>query len=430
MESRFQKSTLPSGITLLTQTMPDRYTVSLGVWVRTGARHETPERLGISHFIEHMMFKGTETRDARAIASSLESLGGQLDAFTSREQVCYSARVLSEHVPQAVDVLSDIVCRSRFAAVEVEREKSVVREEILSYEDNPDDKVNEILSEQLWGDHPLGRPILGTVPTVDAFDPDALRAHFQGRYRADQLVVAGAGGLEHAALAELIDRWFSPPAGELPMPVEPPPPFRAGVRHIEQDVQQLYIALGTRGVSYSDPDRYALFVLETLLGGGMSSRLFQSIREEAGLAYSVFSTLDFYRDAGALGIQLGVSPERGREALKRLREELEQLYEHGATPEEVAAAKAQLKGSVVIGQESVSSRMYHMSRQELYRGEFMPPEEQVRRILEVTLDEVNALARRFVRPGQYTLVALGPANGTVLTEADWPVEAAPGEAAA
>src|SRR5262245_32562746 len=194
------KTPSPGGRTVLSQTLSDRKTLSLGVWVRTGARDEPRAQLGVTHFLEHMMFKGTETRDARAIASSLESLGGSLDAFTTREHVCYTARVLSEHLPQAVEVLSDLVCRSRFEAAEIEREKSVVREEILAYEDNPEEKVSDLLSEQLWGDHALGRPILGTEATVGALDRGAIRTQFEGRFRGDQLVIAAAGGLEHEPL--------------------------------------------------------------------------------------------------------------------------------------------------------------------------------------------------------------------------------------
>jgi predicted Zn-dependent peptidase len=418
----FDKSVLPSGLTVMTQRMEDRRSVAVGAWVRTGARDERPEQLGIAHFIEHMMFKGTERRDARAIAASLESLGGHLDAFTTREYVCYSARSLSEHLPEAIDVLADILCRSRYDAVEVEREKSVVREEIDAYEDNPDEKVADLLAEQIWGDHPLGRPILGHPETLERFTPDALRADVASRYRADQLVVAGAGGLEHANLVELVAASFQPPDGPAPSRGPAPLPFLPAVRHVERDVNQLYLSLGTRAVAYEDPRRWGLYVLETLLGGGMSSRLFQSIREEAGLAYSVFSSLDFHRDGGALSVHLGVSPERGREALRLLREELDRLAAAGPTDGEVDSAKAQLRGSVMMGQESTSNRMVHLARQELFTGAYVPPDEQVTRIAAVTPAQVRELAAAFARPGLFALVALGPVTGGALTEADWPVE--------
>ncbi len=421
--SAVSKTVLPTGLTVLSQTLSDRRTLSLGVWVRSGSRDEPQPLLGVTHFLEHMMFKGTETRDARAIASSLESLGGHLDAFTSREQVCYTARVLSEHLPQSVVVLSDLVCRSRFETAEIEREKSVVREEILSYEDSPEEKVADLLSEQLWGDHALGRPILGTVETVTALDRDAIRTQFVGRYRADQLVVVAAGGLEHDALVTESARWFTPPEGATPVLDRLPEAHRPSVRHEKRDLQQLYLSLGARGVAYGDPTRYALVVAETLLGGGMSSRLFQRIREEAGLAYSVFTSLDLLRDGGLLAIHLGVSPEKGREALQLLREELSRLLSDGPTADEVEAAKMQLKGSVVMAQESVSSRMYHVARQELYLGRQTPSEEQLEHILAVTRDQAHDALRRFSRPERFSLAALGPDPGGPLSESDWPVSA-------
>ena len=422
MSAVVEKTTLASGITLLTQTMADRKTVSIGVWVRTGSRDETPERQGIAHFIEHMMFKGTETRDARAIAASLESLGGHLDAFTTREQVCYTARALSEHLPEAIDVVADILCRSRFDAVEVEREKSVIREEILSYEDNPEEKLGDQLAAQVWGDHALGRPILGTTDTVGSFTPETLRENFRRRYRGDQIVIAAAGDLRREDLVRLVEGAFAPPAGELPAADESPLPLPPSVRHTEDDVQQLYLSLGTRALPYGDPRRYAMVVLDTLLGGGMSSRLFQRIREEAGLAYSVFSSLDFLRDGGVISVHLGVSPERGRQALQLLREELSGIAVSGPTAAEVEMTRRQLHGSIVIAQESVSGRMYHMARQELYTGRYTTPEEQVERILSVTREDVAALAAEFLRPERFALGALGPAPGGPITEADWAVE--------
>lgn len=422
MSSAVERSVLPSGLTLLTQTMSDRHTVSVGVWVRTGARDESREHSGLAHFIEHMMFKGTETRDARAIASSLESLGGQLDAFTTREQVCYTARALSEHLPDSIEVLSDLLCRSRFEPAEIEREKSVVKEEILAYEDNPEERVADLLAEQLWGDHALGRPILGSAESVDSFTRETLQRHFRSSYRADQLVIAAAGGLQHTQLVDLASKWFTPPTGDAPALDVPPPPFLPSVRHVEHDVQQLYLSLATRSVPYGDARRYALIVLETLLGGGMSSRLFQSIREEAGLAYSVYSSIDFLRDGGGLSIHMGVSPEKGRQALTLLREEILRLLAEGPSAEEITSTQQQLKGSVVMGQESVSSRMYHMARQELYTGRYTPPEQQVARFLAVTRDEVMEAASLYLRPERFVLTALGPEPDGSLTESDWPVE--------
>jgi predicted Zn-dependent peptidase len=420
MDVTYQKTVLSSGLTVVSERMAQRRSISIGVWCRTGARDEPAERLGITHFLEHMMFKGTERRDARAIAQCLEGLGGHLDAFTGREQVCYYARALEEHLPEAADVLADIVCRSQFADGELEREKSVVREEIFSCEDNPDDKVNDLHAEQVWGDHPLGRPILGTVETVDSLTRPVVRDYFQRRYRADHLVISASGALEHERLLELVARHFAPPEGDA-LPLSPPPPaYEPSVRHeVRQDLQQIYLTLGTRGLAYTDGERYPLVALNALLGGGMSSRLFQSVREEAGLAYSVYSTVDFHRDAGLLCIQMGVAPERGREALRRVREELEKLVADGPSDAEVEAAIGQLRGSVLMGQESVSNRMYHLAHEELYRGTYTPPEEQVSRIESVTPPQVRAAARRFLDPRLFALTALGPDPGGRLGERDW-----------
>ena len=405
--------------------MTNRRSIAVGAWVRSGARDEPAEWLGISHFLEHMMFKGTERRDARAIARCLESLGGHLDAFTGREQVCYYARTLSEHLPDAVEILADILSRSQFAEPEMEREKSVVREEIFSCEDNPDDKVNDLHAEQVWGDHPLGRPILGRAQTVDALSSPVLRDFFQRRYRADHLVIAGSGALDHDRLVEQVEREFALPAGE-PLALSPPPlPFAASVRHeVRDDLQQLYLSLGARGLAYGDESRYPLVALNALLGGGMSSRLFQSVREEAGLAYSIYSVTDFHRDSGQVSIQLGVAPDRGREALLRVRDELVKLRDEGPEDFEVAAAIAQLKGSVLMGQESVSSRMYHLAHEEIYQGRYTSPEEQVAKITAVTPAQVRDVARRFLDPAQFALTALGPAPGGALGDKDWPAQGA------
>ncbi len=416
LETTYRKTRLPSGLTIVTEAMSDRRSIAVGAWVRSGARDEPAEQLGITHFIEHMMFKGTERRDAREIARALESLGGHLDAFTGREQVCYYARALSEHLPQAVEILADILCHSKFADGELEKEKSVVREEICSCEDN----VNDLHAEQVWGDHPLGRPILGHVRTVDALSRPVLRDYFDRRYRPESIVIAGTGALEHDRLVDLVAQAFDLPEGD-PLALSPPPlPFTASVRHeVRDDLQQLYLSLGSRAVAFTDEGRYPLVALNTLLGGGMSSRLFQTVREEAGLAYSVYSVVDFHRDAGLLSIQMGVAPERGRESLRLVRAELQRLRDDGLEEHEADAAIAQIRGSVMMGQESVSNRMYHLAHEEIYRGRYTSPEEQVARIVAVTPEQMHEAARRFLDPDQFALTALGPAPGGPIAERDW-----------
>jgi len=418
-EGVFRKSILPSGITLLTEAMEGRRSVSLGVWLRCGSRDEPVRQLGITHFIEHMMFKGTERRDARAIAQSLESLGGHLDAFTTREQVCYYARSLSENLPQVVDVLSDIVCRSRMSESDIAREKGVVREEILACEDDPEEKIGDLLAERMWSDHPLGRPILGTEQTVEGFATSHLHSYFRHRFRPEDIVVSAAGGLEHEALAQMVSQHFALEQSE-PLPLDgAPPPFKPSVHHLERDLQQLHLSLGARGVHDGHEHRYPLTVLNILLGGGMSSRLFQSVREEAGLAYSVYSVQDVFRDCGMLSIHMGVSPERGREALARTRDELRMLVADGPTEEEVESAKSQYRGTVLMEHESASSRMVHLAHEEIYRRSYTPPEELVSRVLAVTREQVAEMARQYLPPERFALVALGPKVEGGIREADW-----------
>jgi len=421
MTAVVDKTVLPDGVTVLSQTLPDRRTLSLGAWLRTGSREEPKEQLGITHFIEHMMFKGTATRDAREIAASLESLGGHLDAFTSREQVCCTARVLSEHLRQAIEVTSDVVCRSTFLPDEIDREKSVIREEILSYEDSPEAMVADQLSAQLWGEHALGRPILGTIDTISTFTREMLQKEFARRFRPTEIVVVAVGGLEHARLVDEVARGFRLPPGPAPPRDVLPPAHLPSVQHVDCDLQQIYLSLGARGLASADPGRYPLRVAETLLGAGMSSRLFQRIREDAGLAYFVSSSLDFMRDGGAVGIDLGVSPDKTRQALELLRDELDRLLADGPTQDEVDAAKMQLKGSIVMAQESLTSRMYHVARQEMQLGRHTSTERQLEQVMEVTRDQVVAMLRSLLRPERFSLAVRGPVEGAIVTEADWPV---------
>jgi len=417
MPSSYRKSVLPSGLAVVSERMADRASVCVGVWVRNGSRDEPREWLGISHFIEHMMFKGTERRDARAIAMSLESLGGHLDAFTGREQVCYYARALSDRLPEIVDVLADIVCSSRFSEPELSRERNVVREEIRAAEDSPDDSVLEMLSSQVWGDHPLGRPILGRTETLDVVNPDTVRSYFASRYRPEQLLVAGTGDLDHDVVVDLVARHFRPPAGAARPLSDGPPAFEPNQRHERrEDLQQLYLSLGTRCVAYGDPDRYPLVVLNTLFGGGMSSRLFQSVREEAGLAYSVSSSTEFHRDGGMLSIHLAVAPEQGEEALRRVRHELDDLVANGPREDEVESAKAQLRGSLLMGQESVSNRMFHMAQEEIYAQRFTDVDAIVAKIDAVTREDAAAMAKRYLVPGGFAVAALGPREGPEVAE--------------
>ena len=397
-----------NGLTLLHQAIPHRASIALGVWLRAGARDEPADHAGATHFLEHMLFKGTEKRNAYDISASLESLGGHLDAFTAREHVCYYGRALEEHLPQTLDVLADVVGHSTLPDDEIEREKEVVREEIFSYEDSPEEKVHDLLSEALWGADPLGRPILGTEASVNAFTGDALRAFYRGRYHPGNLVIALSGSFDAAWAEEMIGQAFAQPAGAplaLATTQETPVPRATyGAR----DVSQLHLALARPALPHDSPERYRLAVLATIVGGGMSSRLFQTMREQRGLAYSVYASTESFRDTGMVSIALGVKPARGAEALEALRTELARFVKDGPTDEEIDSGKAQMRGSLLLGEESVSNHMYHLALDELAYGRFIPLATHLDEVARVTRVDLMDLARRFFTPDHWALAAVGP----------------------
>lgn len=407
---------LPSGLVLLHERMPHRASISVGVWLKAGARDEPIEHSGMTHFLEHMLFKGTARRTAYQISAALESVGGHLDAYTAREHVCYSARAIDRHLDRAIDVLSDIVLHSTLPVDEVAREKEVVREEIGSYEDAPEDKVHEVLAEVLWGDDPLGRPILGDEDSVSAYVPDTLRGFYRERYHPGTLVVSVAGAFDPAALEALVEEAFQRSPGS-PIPLvttRGSSPPRA--RYIGRDVSQLHLALGRPGLSHGDGDRYRFAVLNTIAGGGMSSRFFQTLREQRGLAYSVYTTSESYRDTGMLTIALGVKPERGGEALEALRAELGRFAAEGPTTEELEGGKAQIRGALLLGEESVSNHMAHLALDEIAYGRYIPLDEHLDAVDAVTGSEVMDLARQYYSPEGWTLAAVGPESGAIERE--------------
>ena len=400
----------PNGLTLLHQKMPHRASIALGVWLRAGARDEPEENAGATHFLEHMLFKGTERRNAYDISASLESVGGHLDAFTAREHVCYSARALEENLPEALDVLADVVGHSTLPDDEIAREKEVVREEIFSYEDSPEEKVHDLLAEALWGGDPLGRPILGSEQSVAAFAGDELRSFYKRRYHPGNLVVALAGSFDAAWAEEAIGGAFGTPAGEgigLAHTQGAAPP---NAKYEARDVAQLHLALARPGLAHDAAERYRLAVLATIVGGGMSSRLFQTLREQKARAYSVYAATESYRDTGVVSIALGVKPSRGVEALEELQKELARLISEGPTDEEIAGGKAQLRGSLLLGEESVSNHMYHLAMDELAYGRYIPLATHLDEVARVGRDDLVDLAQRFFPATGWTVAAVGPGS--------------------
>ena len=410
-ESDLRRTVLPNGLTVLSEFMPGVRSVALGAWVRAASLHESAEKMGVSHMLEHMVFKGTPTRSAKDLALALETLGGSLDAYTAREHTAYQAKVLDEHLPQAADVLADLIFRPTLRASDLALEKKVVLEEINTVDDTPDDLVFELHNAQLWGNHPYGFQILGTRETVGALRADDLRDLHSRAYHPEQIVVAAGGNVEHDVLIETLESsgWADIPPGELPLLQSPAPIVQAPrAMHFERDTAQTHIVIGSEAFPHSDSRRYAMTLIGTLFGGGMSSRLFQRIREELGLAYSVYSFQSFHIDAGMHGVYVGTTPESARAAVDAINEELENLAGTGLSEEDVAAGKSQLKGQITLSLESPTSRMYRAAGTELYGEPYRTLDDLLALIDAIDVETVAELCSKYFLPARQTLVSLGP----------------------
>jgi predicted Zn-dependent peptidase len=384
--------------------------VALGVWVKRSSVHERRDEMGVSHFLEHLVFKGTEHRSAKEIALSLESLGGSLDAFTSREHTSFQARVLDEHLPQAADVLCDLIFRPTLRESDLLLERNVVLEEIAMVEDTPDDLVFELHNEALWGSHPYGYAILGTRETIGALPVEAVRALHWSAYRPQNMVVAAAGRVEHEALLDVLSRtgWSAVPGGTTEAAIVPAPVAETPIRrHIDRDGHQTHIVLGSPSIAYTDPLRYAVSLVGLMLGGGMSSRLFQRVREELGLAYSVYAFQSFHRDTGMHGIYAGTSAETSGRALEEIDRELSRMASEGFPADEIEAGKSQLKGQITLSLESPASRMFRVASAALYGEPFLPLDETLARIDAITPEQVADVCHTLFVPDRQTVVTLG-----------------------
>jgi len=405
-------TTLDNGIRVLTEEMPHVRSVSVGIWISGGSRREPTENNGISHFIEHMLFKGTTTRSAEEIARSVDSIGGNLDAFTSKELVSFNTKVLDEHLPFAFDVLSDIVLNPMFREEDIEKEKGVILEELKMDVDNPEYLVHEIFSSNFWKDHPLGRPILGTRETVKRFRRDTVESHYRGSYTPSSIVVTAAGHLRHEQIVALVRERFeglTRPDG-LP-PVSAPQTHARISTRSKKELEQVHLCLGVPCYSFPHEQRYACYILNTVLGAGMSSRLFQNIREKRGLAYAVFSELNMYRDSGCMSVYAGTSLESTREVVRLILDEFRVLKNELLPAEEIRRAKDNLKGSLMLGLESTSSRMANLARQEIFFGRFITMDELLERIEHVEPEQVRAIAEEFFEPRNIALTVLGNLDG-------------------
>jgi predicted Zn-dependent peptidase len=391
--------------------MPGVRSVALGAWVRAASLHESADKMGISHMLEHMVFKGTARRSARELALALETLGGSLDAYTAREHTAYQARILDEHLPQAADVLADLIFRPALRATDLALERKVVLEEISTVDDTPDDLVFELHNSHLWGTHPYGYSILGTRETVAALDDGDLRALHSRAYHPEQIVVAAAGNVEHDALLETLESagWADIPRGGLPALRSPAPIVQPpGAVHFERDTAQTHIVIGSSVFAHSDSRRYAMSLIGMLFGGGMSSRLFQRIREELGLAYSVYSFQSFHEDSGVHGVYVGTTPESARAAVDAINSEMELLAAQGLSEGDLTAGKSQLKGQITLSLESPSSRMYRAAGVELYGEPYRTLDEVLALVDAIDAETVAELCKTYFNPAAQTLVSLGP----------------------
>jgi predicted Zn-dependent peptidase len=407
------KTVLDNGIRIVSHEMPEHRSVSLGIWVENGSRHESEAENGLSHFIEHLLFKGTARRSAAQIAEEMDAVGGVLNAFTSKEHTCYYAKVLDENLPLAIDLLTDIFLHSSFEAEEIERERSVILQEISQAEDTPDDYVHDLFNLDFFKDHPIGRPICGREQTVNGFSREDILGFFRSRYQPRRVIVSAAGNFRHSALVDEIGARLGVVHGStdsdraLSANGESAPEMGSGIFPHAKSLEQVHLCLGVAGISQAHPKRYIAYVLNTLLGGGMSSRLFQEIREKRGKAYSVYSFSSSYKDVGYFGVYAGTSLESTEEVVELIVKELQKLAAGEVSDVELSRTQGQLVGSMMLGLESTDSWMSHIARDEIYFGKTVTTDEICQQIRAVSRDDVIELADALFASGAMTLTLLG-----------------------
>jgi len=413
LDREIYRTVAPNGVTVLSEREPNVRSVALGVWIRTASAHELRPKMGVSHLLEHMVFKGTERRTAQEIALSLESRGGSLDAYTSRDSTAYHARVLDADLPRALDVITDIVRRPALRDSDLSLERQVVLEEISTVEDTPDDEVFDRTYETMWPTHPYGFQILGTRETVGALSTGDLKQLHSSAYFPGNCVIAAAGNLTHDALLAEVERqgWFEGDgaASRTPPAVIPvPPAIKAATKQFEKDTAQTHVVFATDTVPYADRRKYALLVISNVFGGGMSSRLFQRIREELGLAYAIYSFTSFYRGVGMTGVYVGTQPARAEKAVEAIRGEFARMAQDGLRGEALEDAKQQTLGQLMLSLESPTARMYRLASTAVYSEPYRSLDDVLRTVEALTADEVSAVAREFFDPDRQTVVSLGP----------------------
>jgi predicted Zn-dependent peptidase len=407
-----RRQVLPNGLTILTEEMPHIRSVSLGIWIKTGSRHESAESNGISHFVEHMLFKGTQTRPAEQIAREVDSIGGNMDAFTAKECICFDVKVLDEHLPVAWDILSDLVLHPTFDQKELARERGVILEEIKMDEDNPDYLVHEIFTQNFWKDHPLGKPILGTKETVRRFEQTVLFDYYRRFFIPNNMILAVAGNMKHERVVELVAQHFlALPSGPNGFHQAAPKTQSRIIMRNKKALEQVQLCIGVPSLSIGHEKRFASYILNTLLGGGMSSRLFQSVRERQGLAYAIYSELNPFRDTGCLSIYAGTSREAATKVVQSVVAEFRRLKQEAITQDELRRSKDQLKGNLMLSLESSTARMSNLARQEMYFDRFYSMDEIIDRVEGVTAEAVMQLAQSCFTTENIAVTVLGNLNG-------------------
>ena len=410
-----QRSVLPNGLIILTEEMQHIRSVSIGIWIKTGSRDEDPQWNGISHFVEHMVFKGTKNRSAEAIARQVDSIGGNMDAFTAKECICFNIKVLDEHLPIAMDVLGDLALNPVFDVQDISRERGVILEEIKMDEDSPDYLVHEIFTQNFWKDHPLGKPILGTKDTVKKFERDRVLDFYGQRFTPANLIICAAGNVKHSQFVELAAKHFGQMEPRKNGYHSPRPEIRPRiVLRNKKALEQVQICVGVPSHPIAHEKRHASYILNTLLGGGMSSRLFQNIRERQGLAYAIYSDLNPYRDTGCLSVYAGTSRESASKVVQSIVSEFRKLKAEPVPEEELRRAKDQLKGSLMLSLESSTARMSNLARQEMYFDRFYSMDQLIERIEAVTTEDLQQLAQEFFHTESIAVTVLGNLNGLKL----------------
>ncbi|MPZ69324.1 MAG: insulinase family protein [Actinobacteria bacterium] len=406
--TEFQRTTLDSGITIVTERMNEVRSVTAGLWFDVGARDESDKLAGTSHFLEHLLFKGTGTRSAKDIADAFDAVGGDINAFTGKEYTCYYSRVLDDDLPMAMEILSDMVNNSTIETAEFESERKVILEEIAMHEDAPDELVHDLFYRSMWDGHPLGRPVLGYNSSIGAVTRDQVAGYWRDRYSPPNLVVAAAGHVDHDDLVARVEALFASSGGRRNLRSGTPPSPQPGVTVLKRPTEQAHIVLGTEGLPRNHDDRHALAVLDTILGGGMSSRLFQEVREKRGLAYSVFSYRSLFADAGTFGVYAGTTPQNAETVIDIVRSEIHSILNDGVSPAELKRAKGHVRGALVLSAEDPGSRMNRLGKQQLTTGEILSIDEMIEKFDAIELTDLERVAQTVFGSEAFRVTVVGP----------------------